>query len=305
MTSSSPEAYFHCISFVRNHSSSPFFDSWKYYHLPALYPLTFVSPHVVSLHADCTVTVAEVDPVSLASLAIWPTSQPGHSHVLSMTFESSRTHPDAGTFQPNPARPQFNSFKTSDRIRESSTVTSPSSKIRKGRRSVFREEGLSIDTDNQGRSQKDSTEDESRTDLVRNEEQEFGDNTGLSSSTPITPTTKNSSDHIEDLDDSSSKARTGWLSRLTMPKRPRIRSAASAPPGTSMTGYTRVATVALLIALVLPAARYNTGRQRVELSGVDAMVLNNPGKPVLDNRQNNPTDICARWSGQGMSLCFT
>ncbi|KAJ1333996.1 Rab9 effector protein [Microdochium nivale] len=215
-----------------------------------------------------------------------------------MTFESSRTHPDAGTFQPNPARPQFNSFKTSDRIRESSTVTSPSSKIRKGRRSVFREEGLSIDTDNQGRSQKDSTEDESRTDLVRNEEQEFGDNTGLSSSTPITPTTKNSSDHIEDLDDSPSKARTGWLSRLTMPKRPRIRSAASAPPGTSMTGYTRVATVALLIALVLPAARYNTGRQRVELSGVDAMVLNNPGKPVLDNRQNNPTDICARWSGQ-------
>ena len=220
-----------------------------------------------------------------------------------MTFESSKTQPMTGTPGFVPTRPRFNSLNTSDRIRESSTVTSNGSKIRKGRQSVFREEGLSLDTEDQARNRNNSIEEESKTDLDRHEEQEFGNITGLSASTPTTPTTsdstrKNSSDRFEDSDDSLSRGKSGWLARLTMPKRPRIKSASSAPPATAVTGFTKVAMVALLIALVLPATRYNTGRQTVELSGADAMVLKSPGKPVLEIRQNSPTDVCARWSGQ-------
>ncbi|KAH7026619.1 uncharacterized protein B0I36DRAFT_424313 [Microdochium trichocladiopsis] len=183
-----------------------------------------------------------------------------------------------------------------------------SSKIRKGRRSIFREEGLYLNTeDHQAGNRGDDVAKDRQSNCDGRNEQEFGGLTGLSSSTPTSPVTtnpreKHSSERSEDSDDSSSKGRIAWLARLAMAKRPRIKSAASAPPATAMSGVSKVAMIALLIALVLPAARYNNGRQTMEMGGADARALNNPSQPILDNRQNSPTDVCARWSGQGALL---
>lgn len=193
-------------------------------------------------------------------------------------------------------------MNTSDRIRVGSVATPMGSKIRKGRRSIFREEGLSLDITEEDPSSAQEGRG-SQTSLGRQGEQDFGDITGLSSSTPTSPTTraserKNSTDRSEDSDDSPSKGKMAWLGRLTATKRPRIKTAASAPPATAMSGLSKVGMMTMLIALVLPAVRHSTGGQTVE-AGVDARVMMQPAEPILDSRQDSQPNVCARWSGQG------
>lgn len=181
------------------------------------------------------------------------------------------------------------------------------SKIRKDRKSVFREE-LELDADSS---------------LVFNEK-EFGELTGLAS--PRTPrrseepnnnghesddSREETSEHVEyreRQDDSKSlqsptspsSAQKTWYAKLTPGRRPKIRSASSAPPP-GMSAFTRFTTVALLIAVVIPAFSYYNGQEQVSLNGADAGVIRatpkGPG-PVLDTRAPSPTQWCKRWSQQ-------
>ena len=90
-----------------------------------------------------------------------------------------------------------------------------------------------------------------------------------------------------------------WYSKLVNVRRPRIKTAASAPPPT-MSTFTRLSSVALLIAVVLPGFSYYNGREKVPLNGADAGVINRHSMtPVLDTRADSATDVCKRWSQQG------
>jgi hypothetical protein len=69
-----------------------------------------------------------------------------------------------------------------------------------------------------------------------------------------------------------------------------------------MSTFTRISSVALLIAVVLPGFSYYNGREQVPLNGADAGVINRRSmEPVLDIRADNPADVCKRWSQQGKS----
>jgi hypothetical protein len=180
------------------------------------------------------------------------------------------------------------------------------SKIRKDRKSVFREE-LELDTDSS---------------LIFSEK-EFGELTGLAP--PRTPrrseepsnghesddSRDGASEHVEyreKQDDSKSlqsptspsSAQKAWYAKLTPGRRPKIRSASSAPPP-GMSAFTRFSTVALLIAVVIPAFSYYNGQEQVSLNGADAGVIRETPKghgPVLDTRAPSPTQWCKRWSQQ-------
>jgi len=210
-------------------------------------------------------------------------------------------------------RPKFHTKNTNDRIREGSSRPSSFymvSKIKKDRKSVFKELGLDSDD----------------SDLTYLSEKEFGQLTGL---TPTRLTrasaergTETESDdsrsEIEKVikrkpqseDDESAHSPTSpsssqkWYSRLTPSHRPKIRTVASAPPP-GMSGFSRLSTVALLVAIVWPAFSYYNGRQTVSLNGADAGVIQVRPKgfgPVLETRAESPTKVCKRWSQQSKSL---
>lgn len=177
--------------------------------------------------------------------------------------------------------------------------------IKKGRRSVFREIGLDDDQS------------------VHSSEREFGELTGLapprSTRVSVERGTETESDdgrsetdrtaerEQEQNDSESAKSPVSlsstqkpWYSRLTPGKRPKIRTTASAPPP-GMGGLTRLSTVALLIAVVIPGFSYYNGRETVALNGVDAGVIQQRPKgfgPVLEPRGDTQTAICKRWSQQ-------
>jgi hypothetical protein len=62
--------------------------------------------------------------------------------------------------------------------------------------------------------------------------------------------------------------------------------------------------IAMLIAVILPAFSYYNGKQEVTMSGADAGVLPASARqgPVLDLRQDTPTQMCTRWSQQAAQL---
>ncbi|KAK0627584.1 hypothetical protein B0T14DRAFT_493646 [Immersiella caudata] len=217
-----------------------------------------------------------------------------------------------------PVRPNFHHRNTDDRIREGSgrpLSIHMISKIRKDRKSVFKELGL--DT----------------TDLnYTPDEKVFGEITGLSSTPSSAEGTKREvrfGGGIETESDdgrgdtsggeqqrqeeeaggltepttptSAVSASQKWYSRFSPGRRPKIRAAASAaPPG--MAGMSRITTIALLIAVVLPGFGYFNGRsEKVVVSGADAGVIQQRPKgfgPVLDTRAPSPTKVCKRWSQQ-------
>ncbi|KAK0715127.1 hypothetical protein B0H67DRAFT_553715 [Lasiosphaeris hirsuta] len=213
------------------------------------------------------------------------------------------------TGAPSPVRPRFHHQYTNDRIREGSGRP-PSfqmiGKIRKDRKSVFKEIGL----------------DEDDPHLSYLNEKEFGELTGLALPYTIRTSTErrqegNSDDgrseterqvgHGQGQDDTDSlrspnspSSQKPWYSRLTPGRRPKIRTASSAPPP-SLAGLTRLTTIALLIAVVLPGFSYYNGREKVSLNGADAGVIHQRPKgfgPVLDSRANTQTKVCKRWSQQ-------
>lgn len=89
-----------------------------------------------------------------------------------------------------------------------------------------------------------------------------------------------------------------WYSKLVAPRRPRIKTSASAPPPT-MSTFTKLSSVALFVAVLLPGFSYYNGRENAPANGADAGVINRNVKPVLDIRADGSTDVCKRWSQQG------
>jgi hypothetical protein len=184
-------------------------------------------------------------------------------------------------FEKIPTRPRFDSKITSDRLREGSGLSPIQmvSNIKKGRKSVFREVGL--DDDEEVRKSFDSCD-----------ERDFGEITGLATE-PNSPVDGRTDNH--DADDA--KGKTRWFSKLGPVKRPRIKSAASAPPPT-VASLHRFTTIALLIAVVLPAISFNSGRKKVEISGADAGVIKKAPGIILNDRATSPVDVCLRWAHQ-------
>lgn len=220
-----------------------------------------------------------------------------------------------------PIRPKFHHKYTNDRIREGSGTPptfSMFSKIKKDRKSVFKELGL------------DDDEPSPR----YTSEHEFGYITGLSSPTTASTTHRSRARRVAvDVSDSDgdgddrrsecekpraeereeqqsesestrspttpSSSSKPWYAKLAPGRRPRIKTVASAPPSTMSS---RLSTTALLIAVVLPAFSYYNGRAQVSLSGADAGVIRSTtGSPIpaLETRADSPTDVCARWAHQG------
>ncbi|KAK0726676.1 hypothetical protein B0T21DRAFT_350784 [Apiosordaria backusii] len=208
-----------------------------------------------------------------------------------------------------PLRPKFHHRCTNDRIREGSGTPpiffSMTGKIRKDRKSVFREVGLDTDEPNG----------------PYFSEHEFGEITGLTSPTsshrPDTAQGNTSDDGKEETEQRQSRderdeaesptypTQRPWYSRLTPGRRPRIKTVSSAPPP-SVSSFTRLSTFALLIAVVLPAFSYYKGAEEVApLAGADAGVIYyremKPG-PILETRADSPTKACKRWAHQTAQL---
>ncbi|KAI2620667.1 hypothetical protein GGS26DRAFT_601619 [Hypomontagnella submonticulosa] len=201
-----------------------------------------------------------------------------------MTFTKiSHSCSDPRTQQNATGRPRFNSQVTSDRLREGSRLpTFPMvSNIRRGRQSIFKEVGLTEE------------EEQERQDMASDKYEEGTASEKMESASETTSPVERKAPESEN----TSKAKPGWLSRLAPTRRPRIKTASSAPPPTTA-GLHRLSMIALLIAIVLPTISYNNGRKKVEISGADAGVIPPASNPTIETRDNSPTDVCTRWAGQ-------
>lgn len=195
-------------------------------------------------------------------------------------------------------RPSFSSQKTSDRLRECerrpSITTGP--KIKRQRRSVFREEGLddlsrSVHQDGPDidslRSLREVDEDAHKT------ESDGDNNKGVLRE--IRQWEQIRKEGVEDGHDQP------WYSKFVKGSRPVIKSSATAPP-VSFSSIPRVALIAFLIAVVVPGFRYSGGKDKVNIGGADAGVI--PTAEMVDNastiegRADSPTSTCTRWAHQ-------
>ncbi|KAI1267168.1 hypothetical protein F5Y18DRAFT_330766 [Xylariaceae sp. FL1019] len=208
----------------------------------------------------------------------------------------SKSDPTCAT--PSFERPRFNSHVTSHRLKDNARFTFPmttaTSKIRKGRKSVFREVGLEDD-------RKRLHEDDDK--IPKSEENEFREVTAPNSapSAESVPTKRERNDSVGSTEGQSTGGKSRFsLSRLASGKRPKIKAAAASPPP-STGSLRRVSLIALLVAVVLPAINYNNGRKKVEGSGVDAGVIRTRS-PILETRANSPKDVCKRWAAQSALL---
>ncbi|KEY64791.1 hypothetical protein S7711_08070 [Stachybotrys chartarum IBT 7711] len=205
-------------------------------------------------------------------------------------------------------RPHFHHQITSDRLREGARAGKPpftmNTKIRRGRRSIFKELGLDdhdcasshplppSPSPNREKMPYQS-DDESDSDRVADlrsehdkaEQQEHNDGE---------PKEQSETDNSRLRQRHNTISSKPWFSKLANSKaRPRIKSSASAPPGTG-SGLQRFTMIALLVAVVLPTFSYWNGRTRVEMNGADA----GPIRP----RQTSPTEVCRRWAHQAALL---
>jgi hypothetical protein len=194
--------------------------------------------------------------------------------------------------QQTPTRPPFTQSSSLDRLREcerqNPILNMPN---KKPRRSVFREEGLedlehsvycSENTKRKipavhedGARERNITFDGILKDLEHKEGVAHADSPRKSSS---------------------------WYSKIGKGSRPKITTAASAPPG-SFSTLPRAALIVFLIALVVPGFRY-TGSGKVSTPGADAGVIMRAelvdNGSAIEGRQNSPTDICTRWAHMSM-----
>ncbi|KAI8684036.1 hypothetical protein NCS57_00069000 [Fusarium keratoplasticum] len=231
-----------------------------------------------------------------------------------MSMLKSPTPANAALLMPpncgSPVRPRFNSQRTSDRLRESSTFITPPFKmggnIRKGRRSVFKEVGLDDDLEYPEPSSAPTLLPSQHT-TTHHSKREITDN-----SDPIQTSQSNKRDYEQETDqdhDSSGEDSSGskrqrsrqlslsspktWYAKLANTKgRPRIKSTSGASPG--MSGLHRFTMIALLIAIVLPAFSWRNGHSVTDLNGANA--------GAITRRDKSPTDVCARWGLQAAQL---
>ncbi|KAH8676213.1 hypothetical protein BX600DRAFT_546895 [Xylariales sp. PMI_506] len=203
--------------------------------------------------------------------------------ALSTVTQDSRK---CGNPQLSPMRPRFDSNLTADRLREGAAADSFSmeSNIKKGRKSVFTEVGLSEDKDDDPR-----------------ESVEYSDNKDFAQVTGTDLGTRTSTDR-ETLNEGYQHKGVGrWLSKLAPGRRPRIRAASTAPPPT-VPSLQRLSTIAMLIAVVLPAISYVNGPKKVEFSGADAGLVRSKSTIMLEDRADSPVDVCLRWAHQSTIL---
>jgi hypothetical protein len=206
-----------------------------------------------------------------------------------------------------PGRPRFHHRCTEDRLREGlgrPPSFSMSNKIAKERKSVFKELGLDTNQPKE----------------FTPNEREFSESEGLASPTSgHAPGSANR--NVDDdgqnktarrptrQDDSRVEPRTEptspessqrpWYSRLPRVRRPRIKSVSSAPP--SMSTITRLSSVVLLIAILLPGFSYYQSREEAAPTLAEAGVIQTTAaesRPILE-RENTPTEVCKRWAHQG------
>lgn len=233
------------------------------------------------------------------------------------TMQPSRSDSEIAPSSPpvRPVRPTFHHRYTDDRLREGVGKLpsfSMQSNIRKDRRSIFKELGLDTDC---GATYEPLLSDK-----------EFAEITGLTSAGSDRPSDYNNSErakgnsagnrrlqkaqrprdnHSDDPTSSPQSATStdskGWFTKLVAGRRPRIKTAASAPPPT-MSSFTRLTSVALFVAVVIPGFSYYNGQEKVALNGADAGVIRRkPDGPVLETRADSPK-LCKRWSHQSAHL---
>ena len=225
---------------------------------------------------------------------------PPHSNTATPATSEADSRPGEA-----PLRPRFDSTKTSHRLRESLPTQLPSfsmSSIRKGRRSIFKEMGLGDDHE----CENDPHYQEQSAITRRITQREFNEITGLGFEQHASPPSHGGRKRRDSSDDEGGdedadlmpRTRLGWLSKLS-PKRPKIKSAAGAPPS-AVSGLHRLTMIALLIAVFIPAISYRHGYEKVEISGADAGCIpaTSRSEIVLDTRADSPVDVCLRWAHQ-------
>lgn len=172
------------------------------------------------------------------------------------------------------------------------------SSIRKGRRSIFKEIGLGDDHDEYDNNPYGARAGSAASRMMS--EREFHEIIGLSfeeqHANPPSRSRRRRDSSDDEGGDDMPKTRLGWLSKLS-PKRPKIKSAAGAPPS-AVSGLHRLSMIALLIAVFIPAISYRHGYEQVEISGADAGVIPVKRDIVLDSRADSPVDVCLRWAHQ-------
>lgn len=222
--------------------------------------------------------------------------------------ELPKSSPDPEISPSHPVRPRFHHRCTEDRIREGSGKPpsfSMSRKANKERKSVFKELGLETDEPSGPYSS----------------EHEFAELTGVAS--PLRAHAPERSNNASDDEKSETETQQAqqeqderdafpqsptspsasqrpWYAKLTRVRRPRVKTVSSAPPP-SLSTMTRLSSIALLIAVLLPGFSYYTGHEEAAPPVADAGVIHTPGPtgPVLEMRTDSPTDVCNRWAHQG------
>ncbi|KAJ0104071.1 hypothetical protein J7T55_006997 [Diaporthe amygdali] len=213
-------------------------------------------------------------------------------------------------------RPKFNHQNTQDRLREGAKRPSPFSmisKIRKDRRSIFREVGLAPEdeagsTDNldEKHAEKEEPNQVHTVSSIRinaAEKGNAGDQQGKEMNVMQDKSEEESGEstlrHRSSHEISRSKTvsmhptdhKIPWYAKLAAGRRPRVRTVASPAPS-PLRGLSAVSMLALVLAVLIPF----TGRGEQDTVGVaDA-------GPVISIRADSPTDVCTRWAMQSTIL---
>lgn len=206
-----------------------------------------------------------------------------------------------------PGRPQFHHRCTEDRLREGlgrPPSLSMSNKIAKERKSIFKELGLDTDRSKESTPNEQSGELEelaSTASTCAPESAHRNVDDGGQNETARRPTRQEGGGRVEPQSEPTSPepSQRPWYSRLPRVRRPRIKSVSSAPP--SMSTITRLSSIALLIAILLPGFSYYQSREEAAPTLAEAGVIQTTAaesSPILE-RENTPTEVCKRWAHQG------
>lgn len=208
-------------------------------------------------------------------------------------------------------RPKFNQRVTQDRLREA--VRKPSvfymfSKIRKDRKSVFKEVGLALEDGSAMADDKQHTvkvedglvslaapldmksaEAGSTTEHTHTKDKDGKARVNDISARPSKQEDLAPMSQPEPLSPQSLTSKTPWYAKVAIGRRPRVRTGSSAPP-TSFQGLSRLTMIVLALALVIPIY----GRDSRDSVGIADAV------PTV-KRAKSPTDVCTRWAMQSES----
>ena len=220
--------------------------------------------------------------------------------------DTSPGHDIKPSGSPSPVRPRFNSHSTSDRLRLGSNlhplVSNMPSKISRGRRSVFTEIGVDHGATNTARAMGSSPLiSEDRPPFLTGEKS-FGEIAASPTRSTRDALPADGKSKGDDSAPSASQQRKRqdseppipWYTKLAGSKgRPRVKSASGAPPK-SVAGLQRLAMIAMLIALVIPAFNYRSQHSGGDMGGAEA--------GVLVKRETSPIKVCRRWAHQAAQV---